>query len=259
VIEDYCRRVGLDLRDVHVDLGVSGATNIADRPGGLELCRVLSHRSARGSHVVVARVDRAWRKASDALLCVDDWTRHGIGVHLVNLPIPHVTSPEGRLMLGMLAIFAEWERGQISERTTAAIQHRRRKMLKYNKVVPIGFRLGVGGALLPEHEDCLTLYLIDRWVNETRLSTGRVAGRLTECDRPLPPGGGIGDVWVDPDKRRPSVLSRSWIQKTVWSAAKRMRDDEQYRAMVLREVVSARASGWTEPDPLGQDIRERLA
>jgi DNA invertase Pin-like site-specific DNA recombinase len=259
----YCRRNDLELREVFVDVGVSGAVPIGKRPGGLELCRRLAHRTARGAHVVVAKVDRAWRKASDALSCVDDWQRAGIGVHLLNLPEPHVTSPAGRMMLGMLAIFAEWERGQISERTTAAIRHRKKAGRRFNRAVPLGYELVAGGALIPCREDCLTAHLIDVWSNQARLSGDKVATRLLELDRPVPPGGVRGDkgrlAWLPPEERRPSKLGQRWHQKTVWSVAKRMTDDEQYRTEVLREVGAARAAGWTEPDPLGPAVRERLA
>jgi hypothetical protein len=133
-------------------------------------------------------------------------------------------------------------------------------------VIPLGYELVPGGALIPCREDALTVHLVDVWVNQARISSHRVPKRLLELDRPLPMGGvkrpkvgaSFAD-WLPPAERRPSVLGQGWHQRTVWGIASRMAKDDQFRSMVLREVIAARAAGWTEPDPLGPGVRERLA
>ena len=246
-IAQYCTSRHFALATVYTDVAVSGGTKIGERPAGGELCRRLAHRTAKGCHVVVARLDRAWRSCSDALVTVDEWLEAGVNVHLLNVPgdSKDMSTSSGRLLLGMMAMFAEWERGQIQERTRNALGHRKQTEKRWNKVVPLGYRPVTGGAVAPEPEDCLTVYLIDRWTVDGGLSSWSISRHLTRQDRPLP----SNSRWCPPEERRPRALGRVWQQKTVWSIAQRMREIGPYRTMVLREVAAARGRGWHEPDP----------
>lgn len=255
VIRRYCDEHRLELKEVFQDENTSGGQEIARRPAGQHLVRQLAHYTAKGCHVVVARADRAWRSVRDGLATIQAWEKAGIHVHILNLPIPDLNTPMGKLMVTIMLAVAEWERGEIRSRTAASLQHRKGKLLKYTKVCPHGYRVVPPGALLPEHEDMLTVFLIDKWANEGRISTHKIAARLTELDRPLPPG----TSELPPGRRLPSMLGRSWNQKTVHSLGKRVASDTQYRTECMREVVSARSRGWLEPDPLLGSERAALA
>lgn len=87
------------------DAGVSAYTvNLHERPAGAELCSILKP----GDIVVVARLDRAWRRMSDMVQTIMDWDARGIGIHFCDTGID-TQSPTGRFFIQMMASFAELE------------------------------------------------------------------------------------------------------------------------------------------------------
>lgn len=71
-----------------------------------------------GDTIVVTKLDRFARSATDAITIIRDLFAKGIRVHILNMGVVEDTSM-GRLMLTMLAGFAEFERDMIVERTQA--------------------------------------------------------------------------------------------------------------------------------------------
>ncbi|MBQ0139214.1 MAG: recombinase family protein [Kurthia sp.] len=69
-----------------------------------------------GDTIVVTKLDRFARSASDAINIIRDLFDRGVRVHVLNMGVVENTSM-GRLMLTMLAGFAEFERDMIVERT----------------------------------------------------------------------------------------------------------------------------------------------
>jgi len=70
--------------------------------------------------VVVFAVDRLSRRQADTLLLLEEFERHGAGLAAASQSFD-TTSPTGRAMLGMLAVFAELQRAEIRERTRHAL------------------------------------------------------------------------------------------------------------------------------------------
>lgn len=122
-IRAYCIMRGLVLVELVQDEGVSGSVPLAKRPGGSQVAAALRRHSA--SHVVAAKLDRAFRDCADALTQTRAWDKAGIALHLCDVAGGSVdtSSPMGRMMLTMLAGFAEFERAMIAERTRAALGH----------------------------------------------------------------------------------------------------------------------------------------
>ncbi len=81
-----------------------------DRP---ELAKAIAQCKATGATLIVAKLDRLARDVQLILSIVDS----GIVVRFVDLPQINPTDPTGRLMLTMLAAFAEFEREIIRKRT----------------------------------------------------------------------------------------------------------------------------------------------
>jgi DNA invertase Pin-like site-specific DNA recombinase len=81
-----------------------------DRP---ELAKAIAECKATGATLIVAKLDRLARDVQLILSIVDS----GIVVRFVDLPQINPTDPTGRLMLTMLAAFAEFERQIIRKRT----------------------------------------------------------------------------------------------------------------------------------------------
>lgn len=91
----------------------------ADRP---QLAAAMAEARRRRALLVVGKVDRLARDA-ELVLRLDRETRaNGMaGILFADLPEADTSTPNGRLLLGMMASLAEWEAGRISERTREAL------------------------------------------------------------------------------------------------------------------------------------------
>jgi len=85
-----------------------------DRP---ELAKAIAQCRAESGTLIVAKLDRLARDVQMILSIVDS----GIVVRFVDLPEINPNDPTGRLMLTMMAAFAEFERKLISKRTKEAM------------------------------------------------------------------------------------------------------------------------------------------
>ncbi|MFL0458831.1 recombinase family protein [Brachybacterium paraconglomeratum] len=106
---------GVQKRDVFSDV-TSGSRTAIERPG---MKRLLDYVE-EGDTVVVWRIDRLGRSLIDVLNTVNLLREQGVKIRSLSDGIdPETTS--GRLMLGMLATLAEYERELIIERVNAGI------------------------------------------------------------------------------------------------------------------------------------------
>lgn len=78
----------------------------------------LLNTAKNGDTIVVTKLDRFARSASDAITIIRSLFERGVRVHILNMGIVE-NSAMGKLMLTMLAGFAEFERDMIVERTQA--------------------------------------------------------------------------------------------------------------------------------------------
>ncbi|EEL9457995.1 recombinase family protein [Salmonella enterica] len=100
---------------------VSGSVPASEREGFQRLIE----RLEPGDQLVVLKLDRLGRDSIDVQQTIDRLIKAGIVVHCLDLPIPNLSSSEGRLMLQMFAAFAEFERNRIRERTKEALNKRK--------------------------------------------------------------------------------------------------------------------------------------
>src|SRR4051794_6448165 len=115
----------------------SGKVPLPERAAGKELC----DRVKTGDVVIVAKVDRAFRKLSDCVIMLDRWERIGVGLVLCDFPmISDLANPFGKAMIQIVAIFAEIERKLISQRTKEALALRTRKRQATNRFPGYGFK-----------------------------------------------------------------------------------------------------------------------
>jgi site-specific DNA recombinase len=151
-IEAYAKVRGLELAEIVTDASVSGGTPLAKRPGGAEVSELVRRR--RVSAVVVIKLDRLFRDTADALATVGDWDRRDVGLHVLDLGGSAVDtqSASGRFMLTVLAAIGEMERGQVRERTAAALERKRVRGEKTGGGIPYGYRV-TGGRILPDADE----------------------------------------------------------------------------------------------------------
>lgn len=116
----YCKTKDIKSYEFYIDGGFTGSN--MDRP---ELSRMIKDiKDGKISHVVVYKLDRLSRSQKDALYLIEDV----LGPHNVDFTSMNESmdtgTPMGRLMLGILAAFAQLERENIKERTRMGMKER---------------------------------------------------------------------------------------------------------------------------------------
>lgn len=182
----YCTMQGLEGVTVVREEGVSGSKALGSRPGGAEVLRMVARRQVK--HVVALKLDRLFRNAADALAQTEAWDKAGVGLHLVDMggQSLNTSSAMGRMMLTMMAGFAEFERALIAERTASALAHKKAHRQAYAPT-PFGFDRD-GSDLIPNDDEQDALGTMRRW-RATGVSLRDIAGRLTEAGIPTKQGG----------------------------------------------------------------------
>jgi DNA invertase Pin-like site-specific DNA recombinase len=136
-VKAYCAAYGLDLVEVIREQAVTGKLKLDKRPEGSRIAQLTADGVC---HIVSLKLDRLFRNAVDALNHVEEWEQAGISLHLVDMGGQSINtgSSMGKMMLTMLAGFAEFERNMIAERTTAALNYKKAHGEVYNHA-PYGF------------------------------------------------------------------------------------------------------------------------
>jgi len=128
--------------------------------------------------VVTQELSRLWRCARDALTMsvrLQEWAVHLV---IVSLGID-TTTPAGKLMLGMMALLAEWESDLISERTLRAQRYHKSLGYKGPGRRPYGWQLIEGSRVIERRS--AEQAVIDRVLGDRAggLSWGVIAASLT--------------------------------------------------------------------------------
>jgi site-specific DNA recombinase len=152
-IEAWCLANGYELRQVFTDEGISGKRTI-NRPALNNAIAAVCRQ--KGAALVVYSLSRLARSTRDAINLAEKLEK--AGADLVSLS-EHLdtTSASGKMIFRLLAVLAEFERDLISERTRAALAHKRSKGERIG-TVPFGYRLAEDGIhLVPESTEQATL------------------------------------------------------------------------------------------------------
>ena len=110
---DALKQAGCDV--IYGDHGLSGT--VRKRKGLEELLTDLKD----GDTLCVWKLDRLGRSTIHLLQMLDDLRKRGVDFHAITQGID-TTTAVGRMLYGQLAVFAEFEREQISERTKAGMR-----------------------------------------------------------------------------------------------------------------------------------------
>ena len=110
------------------DPGVSAKT--LDRPGLTSALELLATNQA--GVLAVAKLDRLSRSAVDFGMLAQRALREGWAIILLDLGVD-MTTPTGRMVAGIMAQVAEWEREQIAARTRDALAIKRDQGVKLGR------------------------------------------------------------------------------------------------------------------------------
>lgn len=190
--EERCRALAFakdwTVSQVYVDAGASGKS--LERPALQRLIADVPHRP--WDVVVFWKLDRLSRRQRDILYLLEDvLTPANIGLQSATEPFD-TTTPMGKAMLGMLAVFAQLERETIVERTKMG----RAQSLQLGRWqggrVPYGYQRSGKGQLIP---DPVTAPIVRNLFTQAAQGLGPsdLARWLNSEKVPAP----MGDIWWD--------------------------------------------------------------
>lgn len=148
-IRAYAAMKGIELVAVLVDAGVSGGKPLALRPEGSKLTEMI--RAGEVQAVIISKLDRGFRSASDCLFNIEAWEKKAISLHILNLGGTTIdtSTPTGKFFITVMAGAAELERNMIRERCNEGRKIRKAQGYRVGEV-PFGFSLAVDGKTLVE-------------------------------------------------------------------------------------------------------------
>jgi DNA invertase Pin-like site-specific DNA recombinase len=128
---------GFEVAEIFEDAGVSGSVPLAERPEGGRMAAILQ----TGDVVICTKIDRLFRSAADALATVEAWRKAGIDLIVADFGSDHVTeSGTSMLLVGILAMVGDFERGLINERMAEGKAAKRAKGGHIGGAAPFGYR-----------------------------------------------------------------------------------------------------------------------
>ena len=159
------------------DAGLSGSS-MDQRPG---LKEALQKACEQKAILVVYSLSRLARSTRDTLQISDRLAK--AGAELVSLSEKiDTTSAAGKMVFRMLAVLAEFERDQISERTKTAMTHLRRSGRRISRFAPYGWNFDTyGDQLLPTPVEQAVVARV-RALREAKMSYREIA-RVLDSER----------------------------------------------------------------------------
>lgn len=143
----YCHSQEWELYDYYMDEGFSAKDT--NRPA---LQRMLNDVKERKFDVVlVHKLDRFTRKVKDLYGMLEDFDKYKVGFRSAQEQFD-TTTPMGRAMMGMLGIFAQWERETIAERVYYGIEQMVQEGKQPGGNDPLGYRRVDGQLVIVPNE-----------------------------------------------------------------------------------------------------------
>ncbi len=167
----WCQLNDTQLAGIYTDQGISGKK--ANNRNGLQAAlKELNN----GDVLLVFSLSRLSRSTKDTLEIAELLAKRG--ADLVSLcERIDTTSSSGRMVFRLLAVLSEFERDQVSERTRAALQHKKQNLQRVG-TIPYGFDAD-GGNLLPNYDE-LGIVAKMRELRDTGSSYHNIASALND-------------------------------------------------------------------------------
>lgn len=119
-MKDFCKAMGWKDHRIYIDAGVSGSS--IDRPALQNLIKDV--QAGNISKIIVYKLDRLSRSQKDTLYLIEDIFLASGSDFLSITENFDTSTPFGRAMIGILAVFAQLEREQIRERMSLGMEGR---------------------------------------------------------------------------------------------------------------------------------------
>jgi DNA invertase Pin-like site-specific DNA recombinase len=171
-IEAWCLVNDVQMGQVFVDAGISGK-RADNRP---QLQAALDTVCNDGGVLVVYSLSRLARSTKDTIVISE--RLDNAGADLVSLSEKlDTTSAAGKMVFRMMAVLAEFERDQVSERTCSAMAHKKSICERVGEI-PFGYDLAADGITLVENADQLRAIELIHSLKEKGYSLRAIAEAL---------------------------------------------------------------------------------
>ena len=235
-LRDLAARKGYTVPDggEFVDEGHSGAT--LDRPALNRLRDTV--RAGAFQVVLVHDPDRLSRRLAHQLLLIEEF--EAAGVRLEFLTVPKEDTPEGRLLLSVKGVIAEYEREKIKERTLRGKREKARRGLIPAGPVPYGYRPdpSTPGKLIAHEEEAAVVRMMYRRLTEDRWSIRAIVTELREQGIRPP----RSRVWAKSSVRRiltsEMYAGRAHFNRRDRAASGRFRAEADWIAIAVPAIVT---------------------
>ena len=179
--------IGCKLAEPISDPLTSGRlTTLDDRTGGQKLLPLLNKQTG----VIVQRLDRIFRDVADGVSHLREWQRQKVALHLADQGGCTLNSDTatGRMILGTLLVFAEFEPDLTAERTQCAMRHKQANGQRMSGRPPYGWaidpdsvphkRSGLPTGMVENPEEQAVITLMRTWSEEEDTSLRQIARNL---------------------------------------------------------------------------------
>lgn len=156
----WCEVMGYELVHTYADEGISGFS-VDKRPG---LQQAIADACTRGCVLVVYSLSRLARNTRETLELGERFAKAGADLVSLSENID-TTSAAGKMVFRMLAVLAEFERDQISERTKTALAYKKARQERVG-MVPYGSQVGPQGTLVPCEEEQAVIATMTAYRNQ---------------------------------------------------------------------------------------------
>ena len=200
-LQKYCEAMGWTVYKTYTDAGYSGGNT--DRPALQEMIRDV--KAGKLDKVVVYKLDRLSRSQLDTLYLIEKvFLANGCDFVSMNENFD-TSTPFGRAMIGILAVFAQLEREQIKERMMMGKEARAKEgKFHGSNNIPFGYDY-TNGELIPNEFEAVQIRKIFE-LAQNGLSPYSIAKKMTEHGYVRRDG----IPWKDISVRR-SLLSKYYI------------------------------------------------
>ncbi len=130
ILTEVAERSGWTIVRVYEDQGISGAKGRDQRPGFNALLKAIHRREV--DIVAAYAVDRLGRSLTDLVAFLNDIQASGCDLYLHQQAVD-TSTPSGRMMFGLLAVFSEFERALIRSRVVSGIERARAKGVVFGR------------------------------------------------------------------------------------------------------------------------------
>lgn len=130
ILTEVAQRSGWTIVRVFEDAGISGAKGRDQRPGYDALLKAVHRREV--DIVAAYAVDRLGRSLTDLVAFLGDIQARGCDLYLHQQSVD-TSTPSGRMLFQMLAVFSEFERELVRSRVRAGLARARAKGVQFGR------------------------------------------------------------------------------------------------------------------------------